>query len=634
VVLLRRFLTLLLLTVLAAGAQATTLYEQRAAYKKALDHLTAGRQKEFNTLRASLDDYALRPYLDYYELQSRLSSLDADTVIAFRSRHADLPVSDIIFYRWLKRLGTQRRWESFVQHYEPGTDAELRCYYLRALIGTGRKDEALDQVPDLWLASKSQPKACDPLFETWIDSGRLTEAMVWERLHMALDANSRTLARYLQRFFESPDVKPWAQSYYNVHVTPSSVARTSRFATDTRYSRDVIAHGLERLASRDPEAATSAWLRYQDSHDFSTEETEAIERSLIIGHAKNGTFPDHREAASTSGLPAEDIALSAVIHQSWPDVTFWVDQMDEETRNERRWQYWQARSLQETTAASERARLGYAALARDRDYYGFLAAERIGQPVNMNHQPAPVSSLQINRLKTIPGVMRATELYAVGDQINARREWYRILPELAPRDRAVAASLAGNIGWISQGIRTANDALLRDSLELRFPMPYQDEFQRVSHITTVPETFLLAIARQESLFDPRARSSANARGLMQLIPPTAERVARRVGITEPSTSDLYEPALNIELAGHHLASLMGRYGQRRPLVAAAYNAGEHRVDRWIREDSGQWMDVWIESIPFRETRNYVKNVMAFARVYGHRRGIPRPMLEAHEAVIP
>jgi soluble lytic murein transglycosylase len=242
--------------------------------------------------------------------------------------------------------------------------------------------------------------------------------------------------------------------------------------------------------------------------------------------------------------------------------------------------------------------------------------------------------LQINRLRNLPGVLRATELYAVGDRINARREWYRLLPALSAQDKATAASLASSIGWTSQGIRTANDAVLRNSLELRFPLPYQDDFQRVSHITTVPETFLLAVARQESLFDPRARSSADARGLMQLIHPTAERVARRVGLERPSTTDLYDPALNIELAGHHLAALMVRYGHRRPLAAAAYNAGEHRVDRWIKDDTGQWMDVWIESIPFRETRNYVKNVMAFAQVYGHRRGVPRPMLEAHEARIP
>ena len=629
-----RFGSALLCTMLALAVGSTwasTLYEQRATYKKALDHLTAGRMKDFNRLRESLGDYVLHPYLDYYELQSRISSADPEAVTKFRTSYSDLPVADIVYYRWLKRLGGQRRWETFLEFYEGSSNAELRCYHLRALYGTGAKKAALEQVADLWLVPKSQPKACDPLFELWIDRGNLTESMVWTRLELALEANSRSLGRYLQRFFESPNVKPWAQSYYTVHVTPSTVTRTSRFTTNTRYSRAVIAHGLKRLADRDPEAANAAWLSYQDSHDFSADTAREIGQALLVGNARNGRFPDHQPVENA---PIEDIALAALTHQSWSDLTFWIEQLPMDSRADRRWQYWLARSLTENTAGSRRAQLTYAALAAERDYYGFLAAERIGHPVTLNDQPAPVNSLQINGLKNIPGVKRATELFAVGDLVNARREWYKVVPTLSRREKAIAASLADSIGWISQGIRTANDATLRNSLELRFPLPYQDDFQRVSHITTVPETFLFAVARQESLFDPRARSTANARGLMQLIHPTAERVARRVGINEPSTSDLYDPALNIELAGHHLASLMGRYGQRRPLVAAAYNAGEHRVDRWIRDDSGQSMDVWIESIPFRETRNYVKNVLAFAQVYGYRRGSPRPMLEAHETRIP
>jgi len=205
-----------------------SLYEQRASYKKALDYLTAGRMNDFQALRDALGDYPLHPYLDYYELQSRISSASAETVMAFRSRHADLPVADIIFARWLRRLGQQRRWETFLNHYEPSSSAELKCYHLRALFGTGNEKAALDQVSALWLVGTSQPKACDPLFDTWIDRGQLTESMVWQRLGLALDANSRTLARYLQRFFKTPSVRTWAQSYYNVHVSPSSSVTANR----------------------------------------------------------------------------------------------------------------------------------------------------------------------------------------------------------------------------------------------------------------------------------------------------------------------------------------------------------------------------------------------------------------------
>lgn len=630
---LTRSLTLILaFSLVAPTSWALTRYEQRAAYKQALDYLTAGRMQDFESLRAMLDDYPLRPYLDYYELQSSISSASAESVQAFRDRYAELPVAEIVYYRWLKSIGSQRRWQTFLDNYEPTSDAELRCYHLRALFGAGRHKAALDQVAELWMSPYSQPKACDPLFDVWIEHERLTESMVWERLALALDANSRRLARYLQRFFVSPDVKPWAQSYYTVHVDPAAITNTGRFTTDTRYSRDVIAHGLKRLARRDPEAARSAWLAYEDSHDFSASDSAEIRAALVLGFAEKGNLPEH--GAVPDGVSASALADAALAHQRWNDLAYWIERLPESERKARRWQYWLARSLDQVTLDSQRAQLAFAALAEDRDYYGFLAAERIGQPIRLNHQPRPVSAVEIDRLRHMPAVERATELYAVGDRVNARREWYRLLPALNAREKATAASLAEQIGWTSQSIATATDDALRDALELRFPMPYADDFARVSHITTVPDTFLLAIARQESLFDPHARSTANARGIMQLIHPTAERVAKRVGMSEPSTSELYFPAVNIELGGHHLASLMARYGNRRPLAAAAYNAGEHRVDRWIEDASGEWMDVWIETIPFRETRNYVKNVMAYAEVYGYRRGSPRPMLEAHETRVP
>ncbi len=197
-----------------------------------------------------------------------------------------------------------------------------------------------------------------------------------------------------------------------------------------------------------------------------------------------------------------------------------------------------------------------------------------------------------------------------------------------------AAFLIQQSGWTSQAIHMANAASLSDHLDLRFPLAYPEFFKRASHVTAIPESFLIAIARQESAFDPRARSHADALGLMQLLPSTAKRVARRTGLSAPSDEDLLNPSVNVEIASHHLAELMLRYGNRRPLAAAAYNAGASRVDRWIKNAGGVPMDVWIETIPFRETRNYVKNVLAFAQVYGRLLGTPVPMLQVNESSIP
>ena len=623
------------LCVLPFGLEAAAtggLYQQRLNYKTALDHLTAGRMRSYYRMRDRLDAYVLRPYLSYLELQSRLSRATAAEVLAFRAENSDLPVADIVYYRWMKRLGKRREWQTFLDNYETSADAELLCYQLRAFYGTGERDRAFAGVPALWTVGESQAKACDPLFEVWIKADRLTERMVWDRLALALEANETTLSRYLLRFFDNP-LKTWAQSFYNVHVNPAAISRTSRYQTDTGYSRAVIAHGIKRLADRDAAAASIAWSSYRSSHAFTEAARREVDAAVLVGQAKAGSYPGSN-ADEQPDEAALGIAQAAVANESWADAAYWIDRLPADIRNERRWQYWLARSLASSTLSSERAELTYAKLAAERDYYGFLAAEQRGQPVNLNHQPSVVSAIQINKVRRLPAVQRATELYAIGDLVNARREWYKLLPTLNTVEKVAAAKLAANIGWTSQSVRTANDVELRNTLELRFPLAYYDSFQRVSHITTIPNSFLLAIARQESAFDPRARSSANARGLMQLLHATASSVAKRVGLPSPSTTDLYDPPINVEIAGHHIAALFARYGNRRPLVAAAYNAGRGRVDRWIANAQGKSMDVWIETIPFRETRNYVKNVLAFSQVYSHLLGSPVPMLQVHETSLP
>ena len=624
-------LTLMVAAAASNGSTATpSLYQQRAEYKAALDYLSAGQTSKFRAAQSDLKRYVLAPYLAYYELQSRLSSATATEISRFEQNYGDLPVAGIIYFRWLKRLGSRREWATLLANYRETTNAELNCYRLRALYSTGERERAFAEVGELWMVAKSQPKACDPLFDVWISNGHLTERMVWTRLQLALDANARTLARYLQRFFKGSTAQ-LAQTYYNIHITPSNITRTSRYRTDSQYARDVVRHGLVRLSRRDPVAAGKAWKQYRRSNVFAEENILAIETALAVGSARSGSFPKNpNEVPAQAALP---IAEAAIALEDWAQAAYWVDRIGGEDRQQRRWQYWLARSLASSVLHSERAQLTYAALAQERDYYGFLAAEKIGRPVSMNNEALQLAPARINQLRRNPAVARAIELYAVGDMINARREWRDLLPDLNDEDRAAAAVLAESIGWISQSIRIASSDSLRNTLSLRFPLAYPDSFQQVSHTTNVSRSFLQAIARQESAYDPRARSSANARGLMQLMHPTASEVARRVGVAVPTVSELYDPSLNVELAGHHLASLLDRYDQQRPLAAAAYNAGESRVARWTRGRSGMAMDVWIETIPFRETRNYVKNVLAFDQVYSQLLKQPVPMLKVHETAL-
>ena len=621
-------LCLLLWTPFASGA---TLHEQRQAYKRAVDHLYAGHVSAALKIQRQLNDYVLTPYITYHRNRLRLAQLSADEVQGFRSAYPDLPGAQRIYWQWLKRQGERGHWRTFLKHYEHTDDAALQCLRLRALYAIEERQAALDGTVALWTVGESQPKACDPIFQVW-QRERLTDEVAWRRLRLAIEANERTLARYLLRFF-STSRRTWAQALYDVHVSPNHVKSAGRYRTDNALSRQVIGHGLRRLAARDAAAAAAAWAKYRESHRFTPSERQRIAAPVEQAMAEAGLLRKSPDADSPPEA-AEGFAKAYLRQQAWSSVQAWIERIPQDRRFTDNWQYWLARALDDTHGGSERARLAYQSLAQGRSYYRFLAARRVDAPLSFQDVGAPPTAADKQKVLVVPAVGRAIELFAVGDEVNARRELAAVIPRLTMDERRAAVHWVQDIGYPVLAIHTANKAELRNDLALRFPVLHLPLFKRASHVTAVPLPVLLAFARQESAFEANARSPANARGVLQMLPSTARLAAKRAGLPIPSTVDLFDPAINIPLGSSHIAWLMRRYDGALPLVAAAYNAGEHRADRWVKDLTGAPMDVWIESIPYRETRNYVKNVLAFASVYAYRLGKPPPYLGVVGAMAP
>ncbi len=615
---------------LVGGTENAALHEQRQAYRKAVDLVHAGHVSAALKIRKQLADYVLAPYITYHRNRLRLSRLSAAEVNGFRRDHPDLPGAQRIYRQWLQSLAGRGQWRTFLEHYEPTDSIELQCQHLRALQITGQREAALDGVEALWTVGKSQPKACDPIFQIW-QRERLNDAIAWRRLALAINANQHLLARYLVRFFSS-QAKVWAQAHYDVHFSPANIKRTSRYRTDNEWSRGVIAHGLKRLAERDAEGARDAWAKYQASHGFSEAERRSIDEAIDAALAQAGLL-DRTPTDDDSPEAAARFALAYLKQQNWPLLHAWIERMSEAERFSDKWQYWLARAIDASHGDSERARLAYRSLAEKRSYYGFLAAQRAGLAAQMNDASRAIAKAEMQRVLSIPAFGRAIELFAVGDEVNARRELLGVIPRLTVEERRAAAVMVQRIGHTSLAIHTANRAELRDDLRLRFPVLHQPLFGKASHATTVPLPLLLAFARQESAFEATARSSANARGVLQMLIGTARLAAKRAGLPPPTASGLYDPSVNIPLGASHIAWLLRRYDDVLPLAAAAYNAGERRVDRWIRESAGLSLDVWIDAIPFSETRNYVHNVLAFNQIYAARFGAGAPMLPNLDLVV-
>ena len=250
-----------------SGRRGLELVRAARLYRQALDDLRRGAVSKFRAKAKRLDNYPLRPYLDYHLVNGRLNRASTKEIRNFMDEHGDLAPSDIMFRRWLKKLGQKRHWTTLLQNfsdadYQRSRDAELRCYYVRALYGREQRKKALDWTTDLWLSPKSQPKACDPIFDVWRTTPRFTEEIAWQRFDAAIKNNQRKLSRYLLRFFTGTN-KRAAEAYYQVHTQPKRITKRSRFARDNAKNRSIIQHGLMRLSRNGAEDAAKAWRAMQ-----------------------------------------------------------------------------------------------------------------------------------------------------------------------------------------------------------------------------------------------------------------------------------------------------------------------------------------------------------------------------------
>lgn len=613
------------------SADHTALVHRRE-YRLALKDLSKNRITDFKRRQSALADYSLAPYLEYHYQRKRIDSLSSREMTAFMQTYADYPFAEHLRNRWLLRLPGKGRWNDYLNNYTASSSATRRCYHLRALYRSGERKAALDLVEPLWVQGKSQPKACDSLFKTWIDAGYLDDRIVWQRIVLALEKNEVTLAKYLRTLLTTDTFKRHGRAIYDAHVRPQTRFKPDAHTSDNEINRAVLSAGLLRLARKDPAKALEIWSKARSSHSFTDARRAKIESRLYIEAAEEKIYPALNEQPTTLSDPSlERIAREAVRQQNWPEASRWIAQMSEATQTKSEWRYWLIQSLNNNKEKNPAPEL--AELAAERNYYGFLAAHSLDLETQLNHVPSNITDDALIGIGQLPGFERSLELYAVDDLINAKREWLRAFADLSANQKAAAALFAQQRGWLDQAIVAANAAGLHNDLDLRFPQVFEMIYGKAGHATDLSISTLLAVTRQESAFADRARSSANARGLMQLLPATAKRTAKKAGLRQPTTLDLYEPAINIRIASEYLAALMERYDQQRPLAFAAYNAGEHRVDRWIKDRKGMPMEVWIETIPFRETRGYVKSVLAFNHLYSKRLNKPIPLLLPHEQAV-
>lgn len=596
------------------------LGEQRKRYTKAEKAFTDGQLGKFKRLTASLDNYPLQPYLEYKELTRRPASLSRQQITDFLQNHDDTVIGNRFRLKMIKQAAKKRNWQALLDVYRPGYGVTIECHYLKALIKTGQAALAVPSIENIWLSNKTQPKSCDSAFKYWETAGFKTPKIVWQRFKVAMSASNRRLAAYLIKSMPTRDASI-ARTWLKVHKKPDLI--TSRAILNLRHPEmsSILMHGLKRMGYKDIDKTINVYQQLND-YPFTTEQHAQIIRRIGLRLAREH-MPDaniwlNRVPEAYTNKAVKEWRIRTAIRQAdWSFVLKGISQLQIEEQANYRWQYWWAYANEQLGNSNDALGI-YQYLADKRSYYGFLAADHLNQSYAFEDKPVEPAYEVTKSIESKPEALRAREFYKLGQFVNARREWHRLISQIDDEEKLAASKIAQSWNWHDRAIVTMGKTRYRDDIELRFPLHFVKKVRNWSTKHNIEPAWTYAIIRRESAFIQDARSPVGALGLMQLMPNTARHVARQLKIRYQGRHSLLASNTNIRLGTGYLESMLDKLDSQHVLATAAYNAGPHRVEKWLPEHHNMDAIRWIETIPFTETREYVSNVLAYMVIYEHR----------------
>ena len=603
---------------IAPAAQSLSQDETFLAARKA--H-RAGNPARIARHAANLDGYLLKPWVDYWLIDARIKQAPREEIRAFLARHADSYLAETLRRDWLRLLGKTGQWELFLleQAQIAGDDAQIGCYGLLARWHLRGGELDLARLSDYWYAPRILPEGCVALAEEALRSGRFDSRHVWDRFRLltrarAIRAARRTLAFLPRR--EAPDARQ----------LDAAVSAPSRFLKQLpnvreRAARELAILALSRLARIDPKLAASRWEEVRARFP-------AADQGYVWGQIATEAARKHIAqtvdwfgAAGEAPLDDEQLAWRtriALREANWVEVRDAIERMSAQARSNPAWVYWQGRALREL-GQTERSSAAFSRIAGVHRFYGQLAAEELGRPMQVPPRAAAATESELSRVAQNPGLRRALALYRLDLRIEATREWNWAIRDMDDRSLLAAAELAGRNEVWDRSINTAERTVLLHDYALRYPAPYSGVLFEQARARALEEPWVLGLVRQESRFIASARSSAGAAGLMQLMPATARWIAKKAGVQRYSWSRVTDVDVNAILGTAYLQHVLANSDGSLALAAAGYNAGPGRALRWraARPIEGA---IYAESIPFDETRDYLKQVMTNTVLYAAVRG--------------
>jgi soluble lytic murein transglycosylase len=616
-----------LLLALAGGAvfgAEVDLAAQRTAFASALALTRAGvaQNAEIEALQA----YPLYPYLQAARLQRQVADapdpLVDQQVMAFLDANAGSLWTRELRRFWLGSLADRAAWETFLRYYDDSVaDAALRCQQLAARLQTipeGASPDAFrESALARWLSPDDQPAQCNGVFGWLKEQGALTDDLVEQRARLALKYGRAKLAKSLAAPLPEERAQPllrWAA----LIATPKPELEKLIGKPDTPVEDDAVFDAFQRLARADGADALEVYRKLAQTRHVPKQRRHEFLRVLATGLAldRQPEAIEYYDDLPDKALEERDFEWrlrAGLWNGEWKRTLKWLEHSPETIRSQSRWRYWRARALDET-GKDEAARKIYEELVQENGYHSVLAMQRLDRAFTPHHRPYADNPEVQMRLSQIPALQRAREASAVGEYAWIGAEWKSGIEGLSAEQRLQAAKLAGSWGMLEQAVTATAAQQQFDDLELLYPRPYEREIAEGAALSGLPPELIRSVMRQESLYRPDAVSSANAIGLLQLLPGAARDTAKRWSMPTPTPEDLKKPHINVPLGSAHLREATDDFGGRVIFALCAYNAGPRPLRKWLPNEPRD-AEIWIENIPYNETRTYVQRILWNMVVY-------------------
>ncbi len=615
---------------------------QDADFLAARDAFRVGDATRLNRIAAKFKHTLLEPYLTYYQLRLRLTTTNHKVIQQFLARNDDTQIINQMRAEWLKILGEHQKWELFAPEYAKlkDPDIELTCYdWQMQLMRTA--SDVMDKIRDLWLSSsKELPRNCMSLLNTAHANGTVTVADIEIHIRRALEVNNIALAMQLTKTLPKSSM-PAESALRSAAKQPARYLAQLTSGNKIHAGQRIAAiFALQYLARQSPQLAYEQWGKI--SSHFSAEE-----RGYFYGWLGFEAARKHDERSlewykAAGDTPLTDLQLAwrtraALRAQNWPEILHSATNMSPSQQQETVWKYWKARALRTLGLPSEANNI-FTELSEKHDFYGQLAAEEIGRMPAADMIPTDTQASQdeLAALQSQPGIQRVIALYRMGLRTEAAKEWAWVTRDFNDTQLLLAAEIARDHKMHDYVINTADRTVQQHDFSMRFHAPYRDAVQQYILTHGLEEAWVYGLMRQESRFVSKAKSVAGAAGFMQIMPATARWAAQKIGMKNYRKDSIHEMDINFKLGTYYMKSMLSSLDNSLVLASAAYNAGPNRARRWRAKNAMEGA-IYIETIPFDETRNYVKKVMSntvhYARIFGHSPVQLKQRLDIVEAVV-